>query len=207
MRFEKLEKEAWNKVKRVLNHHGFPFVPEVIPTELMIWDHEDPLGSHFGIDKTWELISRKYYWPSLCHDFEEYVRGSDVCLASKAIRHKLYGDLQSLQIPTHCWKNLPTDFVTRLPLSTDWKGETYGSILVIVDQLTKIVQYKPVKIIIDAPSLSEVIIDVLVRHHGLPNSIVSDYGSDIISQFLVLFCYFFGIKRLLSTAFYPQTDG
>ena len=54
------------------------------------------------------------------------------------------------------------DFVTGLPLSADWKGNSYDSILVIVDQLTKIVHYKPVKVTIDAPELAEVIIDVVV---------------------------------------------
>ncbi len=66
------------------------------------------------------------------------------------------------------------DFVTGLPVSTNWKGETYDSILVIVDWLTKMVHYEPVKVTIDAPGLAEFIIDVVVRHHGLLDSIVSD---------------------------------
>ena len=66
------------------------------------------------------------------------------------------------------------DFVTGLPISTDWKGDSYDSILVIVDRLTKMVYYKPVKVTIDAPGLAEVIIDVVMRHHGLPNSIVTN---------------------------------
>ena len=46
--------------------------------------------------------------------------------------------------------------------------------LVIIDRLTKMVYYKPVKVTIDAPSLAEVIIDVMVWHYGLPNSIIID---------------------------------
>ena len=99
------------------------------------------------------------------------------------------------------------DFVTGLPISTDWKGDSYDSILVIVDRLTKMVHYKPVKVTIDAPGLAEVIIDVVVRHHGLPDSIVTDRGSFFTSKFWSLLCYFLGIKRRLSTAFHPQTDG
>ena len=99
------------------------------------------------------------------------------------------------------------DFVTGLPVSTNWKGETYDSILVIVDRLTKMVHYEPVKVTIDAPGLAEVIIDVVVRHHGLPDSIVSDWGSVFTSKFWSSLCYFLGIKRRLSTAFHPQTDG
>ena len=54
------------------------------------------------------------------------------------------------------------DFVTALPILTDWKGDSYNSILVIVDQLTKMVYYEPVKVTIDAPGLAEVIIDMVV---------------------------------------------
>ncbi len=99
------------------------------------------------------------------------------------------------------------DFVTGLPVSTNWKGETYDLILVIVDPLTKMVHYEPVKVTIDAPSLEEVIIDVLVRHHGLPDSIVSDRSSVFTLKFWSSLCYFLGIKRRLSTPFHPQTDG
>ena len=69
------------------------------------------------------------------------------------------------------------------------------------------VHYKPVKIILDAPGLAEVIIDVVVRHHGLPDSIVTDRGSLFTSKFWSSLCYFLDIKRRLSTAFHPQTDG
>ena len=98
------------------------------------------------------------------------------------------------------------DFVTGLPISTDWKGDSYDSILVIVNRLTKIVHYKLVKVTINAPGLAEVIINVVVRHYGLSDSIVTDWGSLFTSKFWLLLCYFLGIKRRLSTAFHPQTD-
>ena len=166
----------------------------------------DLFAGYFGIDKTKELVGRKYYWPSLRKDVKSYVRGCDVCLASKTVRHKPYGDLQSLPIPTHRWKDLSMDFVTGLPLSSDWKGDSYDSILVIVNRLTKMVHYKPVKVIIDASGLAKVIIDVIVWHHGLPNLIVIDKGQVFISKFWSLLCYFFGVKRRLSTTFHPQID-
>ncbi len=66
------------------------------------------------------------------------------------------------------------DFVTGLPISADWKGDSYNSILVIVDRLTKMVYYIPVKVTIDATGLAEVIIHVVVRHHGVLESIVTN---------------------------------
>ncbi len=99
------------------------------------------------------------------------------------------------------------DFVTGLPVSTNWKGETYDSILVIVDRLMKIVYYKPVKVTINAPALVEVIIEAVVWHHGLLDSIVNNRGSVFTSKFWSSLCYFLEIKRKLLTVFHPQTDG
>ena len=69
------------------------------------------------------------------------------------------------------------------------------------------INYKPVKLTIDAPGLAKVIIDVIVWHHGLPDSIISNPGSVFISKFWSLLCYFLDIKQRLSTVFHPQTDG
>ncbi len=69
------------------------------------------------------------------------------------------------------------------------------------------VYYEPVKVIIDALGLVEVILDVVIRHHGLPHSIVSDWGLVFTSKFWLSLCYFLGIKRRLSIVFHPQTDG
>ena len=197
----------WKDVEEVLHYQRLPYVLAIIRSEWISCHHDDLFARHFGIDKTKELVVRKYYWHSLRRDVENYVRGCDVYLTSKAIRHKPYGDLQSLLVPTHRWKDLSMNFVTGLPLSADWKGDSYDLILVIVDRLTKMVYYEPVKVIIDAPGPAEVIIDVVVQHHGLPDSIVTNKGSLFTSKFWSSLCYFLGIKRRLSTAFHPQTDG
>ena len=143
----------------------------------------------------------------LRHDVEDYVKGCNICLASKAVQYKPYGNLQSLPVPTHCWNDLSMDFVTNLPVLTNWKGDSYDSILVIGHWLTKMVYYKSVKITINAPDLAEVIINVVVRHHELLDLIVTKRRLFFTSKFWLLLCYFFYIKRRLSTAFYPQTDG
>ncbi len=75
------------------------------------------------------------------------------------------------------------DYVTGMRILTSRKGESYDSILVIVDRLTKMVHYEPVKITIDATGLAEVIINVVIRHHSFLNSVMSDGGSVFILKF------------------------
>ena len=175
--------------------------------ELISRHHNNPLVGHFGIEKTSKLLAWKYYWLTLCHDVEAYVKDYDICLAYKAVCDKLYSDLQLLSVPTHQWKHLLMDFVTGLLVSIDWKENNYNSILVSVNWVTKMVYYKLVKITLNAPRLAEVIINILVRHYGLLDSIIINRSSLFISKFWSLPCYCSGIKRRLSTAFYPQTDG
>ena len=69
------------------------------------------------------------------------------------------------------------------------------------------VYYKSVKVIIDAPDFAEVIINVMIKHYGFPDSIVTNRELLFTSKFWSLLCYFLGIKQKLFTAFYPQTDG
>ena len=61
------------------------------------------------------------------------------------------------------------DFVTGLPLPADRKGNSY-----IVNRLTKMVNYKLVKVTINALELVKVIIDLVVWYYGLPALIISD---------------------------------
>lgn len=99
------------------------------------------------------------------------------------------------------------DFLTDLLVSTNWKSKTYNSILVIVDRLTKMIYYKPVKVITDTSGLAKVIINVIVRHHGIADSIISNYGSVFTSKFWSLSCYFPKIKNRLLMTFYLQING
>ena len=69
------------------------------------------------------------------------------------------------------------------------------------------VHYKLLKVTIDVLGLAEVVIDMVVRHHGLPDSIVTNRGSLFTSKFWSSLYYFLGIKQKLSTAFHLQTDG
>ena len=191
----------------MLHYQGLPYVPKVIRSELINRHYDNPLAGHFGIKKTCKLVVKKYYWPTLRQDVKTYVKRCDVCLASRAVRHKPYGDLQLLPVPTQPWKDLSMDFITSLPISADWKGDSYNSILVIVNRFTKIIHYEPVKVTINASGLAEVIIDVVIDHHWVPESIITDQGSLFTSKFWSLLCYFLGIKKKLSTAFHPQTNG
>ena len=94
------------------------------------------------------------------------------------------------------------NFVTGLPILTDLKSNSYNLIFVIFNQLTKMVDYKPVKITINVLILAKIIIDVVEKYHSFLNLLVIDRGSLFTSKFWLLLWYFLGFKQKLSTTFY-----
>ena len=54
------------------------------------------------------------------------------------------------------------NFITSLPILTNCKGNNYNFILVIVDWLIKMIDYKLVKVIINASRPTQVIINVVI---------------------------------------------
>lgn len=104
------------------------------------------------------------------------------------------------------YKNLSINFVTGLPILTNQKSIRYNLILIIVDWLTKMIYYELVIITINASSLAKVIINIVVRHHSLSDSIITYQGLLFSLKFWSVLYYFSGIKQRPLTAFYPQID-
>jgi transposase InsO family protein len=78
---------------------------------------------------------------------------------------------------------------------------------VIVDRLTKVAHFIPVKTTYHRPRLAELYMERIVCLHGVPKKIVSDRGSQFTSHFWKAVHESLGTKLNFSTAYHPQTDG
>ena len=84
----------------LLFRNGLLVIPDLdLQIQILRARHDSPTAGHYGVAKTFELISRDYYWPGLRRSIRKYIRGCDVCSRAKAERHKPYGLLQPLPIP------------------------------------------------------------------------------------------------------------
>lgn len=98
------------------------------------------------------------------------------------------------------------DFITGLP-PIYFNGKDVDAILVIVDRFTKYMMFFPVSVEITAAELAELFHQEVELRFGAPRGVVSDRGSLFTSSFWSEVCFQSKIKRRLSTAFHPQTDG
>lgn len=77
----------------------------------------------------------------------------------------------------------------------------------IVDCLTKVAHFIPVKEDYRVNKLAELYVDNILRLHGAPRSIVSDRGPQFIARFWQKFHESIGSTLEYSSAYHPQTDG
>ena len=94
------------------------------------------------------------------------------------------------------------DFVTGLPWS-----DGHDAIWVVVDRLTNMRHLVPCRSDTAAPDLADLFLVHVFKHHGLPNTIVSDRGPQFAFDFWGQLCKRLKIDRRLSTASHPQSDG
>ena len=82
----------------------------------------------------------------------------------------------------------------------------YDSILVVVDQYTKMVKYFPTREIIKTPELADLFVTKIIMQYKSPELIVTDRGSLFTSEYWSMFYYSLMIRKKLSTAYHSQTD-
>ena len=183
-------------------------VPEESQEAIIRQHHDDPVHGHPGIKRTMELIQRNYSFKNMKEKVTQYVKKCTDCQKNKHATHARYGEQQAMDIPTTPWDDIAMDFVTGLPESKDPVTELkYNAILVIVCRLTKYAIFIPFRKDYNAEQLGYVILDRLVRDHGIPKTIVSDRDKLFTSNYWTALMAAIGTKRKLSTAYHPQTDG
>jgi transposase InsO family protein len=79
----------------------------------------------------------------------------------------------------------------------------YDSIWVIVDRLTKVAHFIPVKTTYSGPQLAELCMSRIICLHGVPKKIVSDRGTQFTSRFWERLDETLDTQLCFSSAYHP----
>jgi len=177
------------------------YVPEGLRQQVIQSEHDSKVAGHFGRERTMELLSRNFYWTNMERDIRKYCSECDNCQRTKAPRHANHGLLHRLELACKLWTHISTDFITDLPESD---GATM--ILVVVNRFTKMAHFIPIKKK-DSPTVARAYLENVWKYHGFPEDVVSARDSTFTGSFFTDLYNYLGIKRSMSTAYHPQTDG
>ena len=180
------------------------YIPDYAPLKLKLLQlhHDDPTAGHPGRSKTITLLCREYYWPGLHHYVDQYVRNCDTCQRSKPSRDKYHGWIKLIPPAEHRWRDIAMDFVGELPNS-----QGYNAIFVVTDRLSKMRHLVPCKTTASAMDVADMFLWNIFKLHGLPDTIISDRGTQFVAEFWKHLCQRLQITAKLSTAYHPETDG
>jgi hypothetical protein len=189
----------------VLWYKGRICVPSIKEIKnLILWEtHDFAYSIHLGVNKMYQDLKVSYWWYGMKRGVEEYVALCDTCQRVKVEHQWPVGLLQPLKVPE--WKLLEIcmDFIMGLPKTQ----RRYDSIWVIVDRLTKVAHFIPIKTTYTRPQLAELYISRIVCLHGVPKKIVSDRGTQFTSKFWERLHESMDMKLNFSLAYHPQADG
>nr|CAI72305.1 putative polyprotein [Phytophthora infestans] len=164
--------------------------------------HDIPLGAHLGREKKFAAVSRDFYWPHMYKWVRKWVRTCEICQRVKPSASS-QAPLRPLPVATEAWRSVSMDFVFGLP--PDSAGRS--GVLVFIDRFSKMVHLIPVPDTITVADTAVHFVDAVFRHHGMPESIVSDRDPRFTSAFWTKLFELSGTKLLMSTAAHPETDG
>jgi hypothetical protein len=159
----------------VLWYKGRICVPNVKELkDKILWEaHESAYSIHPRGNKMYHDLKATYWWYGIKRDVVEYVALCDTCQRVK-IEHQWPARLlQPLQVPEWKWEEIDMDFIVGLPRTQSG----YDSIWVIVDRLTKVANFLPIKMTYTGPQLAELYMYRIGCLHGVPKRIVSDRGT------------------------------
>lgn len=178
-------------------------VPEAVRLDIIKEAHDElSEAGHGRYHKTYNRIAAGYYWPRMSRDILRYVRTCDVCQKIKPKRHAPFGLLQPIPIPSQPFEVISMDFIMELPQSG-----RFNAILVVVDKLTKFAIIVPCTSDINEEETARLLFKNVFKIYGLPRQIISDRDPRWTGQFWENVCRQLHIKRGLSTAYHPQSDG
>ena len=194
--------QDWNLEDGIILHRGHIYVPKDadLRRDIVKRYHNHPAIGHPGRWKTYELVSRDFWWPGLSQFTRNYVDGCAICQSTKN-KPRTRVPLQPNPTPTDVWKSITMDFVTDLPISRD-----ADSMFVVVDRFSKAIVITPCLKSITAEETSQLYLDNVWRRTGLPRTVISDRGPQFASKVMRETWSKLNVDQALSTAFHPQTD-
>ena len=177
-------------------------VPKELRRQVMSVNHESAFSGHLGAKKTEIRILPNFFWPGLRQDVIRFCRSCDVCqrtVKRGSVKKVPLGSMPLIDTP---FKRVAVDIVGPIAPPSE-AGHRY--ILTLVDYATRYPEAVPLKKI-TTEAVAEALLDIYSRV-GIPEEVLTDQGTQFMSECMQEVSRLLGIKGLTSTPYHPICNG
>ena len=174
-------------------------VPAALRRSVLIWAHNHV---HHGIDRMMRRLHDRYWWPYMKTDVTAFCKQCHACQCVKrgAGNAQTRGKMKPI-VASEPFEMVSIDIVGPLPMTTN--GDRY--IVSMIDRYTRFAMLVPVKNI-----KANTIVHAYGKWNtlfGPPKSLLSDNGSQFISEIFRHYARTHGTKQLFASPYYPECNG
>ena len=154
----------------LLLHKNRLYIPNITKIKLIVMNelHKRPYSGHPGYQKVITMIIKDFFWNNMRKEIAEYLAHCIECQQVKTEHQNPSGLLQLLPVPEWKWEIINTDFI--IGLLKIFKH--HDSIMVVVDNLSKVVHFIPIKSTYKVVNIADIFMKEISRLHGVPKVII-----------------------------------
>lgn len=188
-------REYWLYRDEISIHNGVLFknhrviVPKLLRAEILSRIHSSHLGADSCLSKARDVV----FWPDMSNDIKESVTNCQICADFQARNPRQ--PLQIHEIPDRPWSRVAADLFSL-------HGESY---IVLVDYYPNFLEVS------ELPDTSASLVIQFLREqfsrHGIPDILVTDNVSQIVSQEFIQFATDWEFNHVTSSPRYPKSNG
>jgi hypothetical protein len=164
--------------------------------------HDSPVGGQRGMNRTVREIRKRYSWPNMKREIEGYVKKCQSCQMNKTLGPRKKAPMEITTTARGLFEKCAVDIVGTTTETN--KGHKY--ILTFQDDLTKFVIAEPIQAQ-EADTVARGFVRNIILKFGTPEVILSDQGSNFLSELFTDTCKLLPIKKPSTTAFHPESIG
>ena len=175
-------------------------VPSHLREQILDEGHRAVLGGHFSGKRTYSVLVRHWWWEGRHADTLRFVRNCPECAVVTGGGRPGRPPLHPIPVQRP-FQIMGVD-VMDLPVTK--RGNRH--VLVFQDFLTKWPLVFPLP---DqkAIRIAKVLVEDVIPLFGVPEALLSDRGTNLLSHLMKDLCQLLGVKKLNTTAYHPQCDG
>lgn len=163
--------------------------------------HNNILGGHLGIQSTINKIKKQYYWEKMGEEIQKFINNCLICKKNKIVTHTKM-PMKITTTASRPFGRVQMDCVGPIGIS----NSNNRFMLTFQCELTKYAECIPTPNI-TAFTVAQAFVEKIICRHGIPEILVTDQGTNFLSDMFQDVCKILRIEHITATAVHPQTMG